>query len=208
MAFTLISQSYYQADAKSDLPASGTEGWHALVLDSSQRFTYRGGKWRSLETWEFLGSQVLAAPAQSMGVVFSARKYLMVMTYVSGKSALSTTKITFNSDTNNNYSFRTADDVSSTSGINQSGIDGSRNASDGEESNTSWLHNITGKAKRWYHHGPIDSSTPGQAPKLESSRGVYGITAGQITQITIDSGTAGVNLLAGSEISVWGRNED
>ena len=209
MAVVVSANGYFEVDTLADLASITTHvGSLAKVLDTTKFYHKQGNGWKSNSSWEIIGSVTLTAPAESITVTFSARKYLKTFVRIEGKSLTSKSRLRFNANANADYSFRIADDVSSLTGLNQSGIDLSKESTSNGEFWEGLLHNPSGKVKRFFHGGPFDADVVSQAPKLQSARANYGVTAGQITSLTIDSGTPLVNLLAGSEVVVWGRDED
>ena len=209
MAIVVSANGYFEVDTLGDLASITTHvGSIAKVISTTKYYHKQANGWKSNSSWEIIGQAVLASPAESIVVTFAARKYIRMFARVEGKSSSSKSRIRFNADSGANYSFRIADDTSTLTGLNQSGVDLSKEATANVEFWEGLVHNPDGKVKRFFHGGPFDGDVANQAPKLQSARANYAVAVGQITSATIDSGTAGVNLLAGTEMVVWGRDED
>ncbi|MDQ2978974.1 MAG: hypothetical protein M3R62_07120 [Acidobacteriota bacterium] len=137
----------------------------------------------------------------------SAKKFLRIDARIAGYSASATARLRFNGDTGNNYSYaRTDDDGGLNTGTAQSGIRVADTSITGPRYFTANVRNVSAQGKTVILEGASNSESAATAPTINHVRGVWGNTAAQITSVTLNSGTGGVNLLAGTEIWVWGSD--
>lgn len=157
--------------------------------------------------WFLLGSAILGANASDLTVSgLTAKKYLRIEVRIAGYSANSTARLRFNDDTGANYSFRRQDNNSATSsGTAQSGISVAQASITGSNFFSADIRNLATQAKTVVLEGMSGSESASVAPTINRVRGVWGNTSSQITSITVNSGGS-VNLLAGTEIIVWGSD--
>jgi hypothetical protein len=149
----------------------------------------------------------LAADAADLVVNLSgARKWLRVEARIAGYSTPGVARLRFNGDTGSNYSYARTDDAGAlNTGTSQDGIRVARTVTAGPRYFTVNIRNVAAQSKVVILEGTSGESAL-EAPVINHVRGVWGNTAGQITSLTVNSGSAGNLLLSGSEVSVWGTN--
>lgn len=139
----------------------------------------------------------------------SAKKWLRIEARIAGCSAGcgGTARLRFNGDVATNYSYARSDEVAAvTTGTSQSGIRMAQTVITGPRYFTADVRNVLAQAKVVILEGASGSESAGTAPTINHARGVWGNTSAQITSVTLNSGGGGDNLLAGTEIWVWGSD--
>ncbi len=125
---------------------------------------------------------------------------------IAGYSGASIASLRYNGDTGNNYSFaRIDDDGGLRTGTTQSGIPVADTSITGPGYFTANVRNVATQGKVVILEGASNSESAGTAPTINKVRGVWANTTAQITSVILNSGS-GVNLLSGTEMSVWGSD--
>ena len=134
------------------------------------------------------------------------KKWLRIDVRIAGYSGSSTASLRFNGDTGSNYSYARHDNNGPVnSGTSQTGIRVANSTITGPHYFTASVRNVSSQAKVVILQGASGSESASLAPTINDVRGVWGNSSAQITSVTLNNGGA-VNLLAGTEISVWGSD--
>ncbi len=158
--------------------------------------------------WGELGETTLGADAATLSVAsFAARKYLMIVIHIIGRSVDNNMLLTFNSDTGTNYTSRT-----SLNGGADATVTGAANidlGSAGTAENANYviyIINLAAQEKLGIAH-LLRTATAGSgtAPERREMVLKWANTAAQITTITLTQ-TSG-NLLAGCRMTVYGTSD-
>lgn len=137
----------------------------------------------------------------------SAKKFLRIDARIAGYSALSTARLRFNGDTGGNYSFSRSDGVAAVStSTSTNGIRVAQTDQTAPRYFSANVRNVSTQGKVVILEGASGSESAATAPTINHVRGVWGNTAAQITSVTLNSGSGATNLLAGTEIWVWGSD--
>lgn len=158
--------------------------------------------------WGELGETTLGADAATLSVAsFAARKYLMIVIHIIGRSVDNNMLLTFNSDTGTNYTSRT-----SLNGGADATATGAANidlGSAGTAENANYVIYITNLAAYEKlgiaHLLRTATSGSGTAPDRREMVLKWANTAAQITTVTLTQ-TSG-NLLAGCRMTVYGTSD-
>ncbi len=191
-------------------PATGLTRVFRDSADSKLKRKNPDGSLSNIEGWEFLGSTSLGANATSLGpLTIAARKHIMIIAHVVGYSGGSIAGFQFNGDTANNYSSSISDGVTApTNTTNTNYIRVAETNITGPRFVKAVVRNVASTVKKLLGQGQSNSDAAGTAPTLNNIAGIWANTAAQITTVTLWSGNAGINLLAGTEFAVWGRDDD
>jgi len=152
-----------------------------------------------------LGSGSLGADNTDLTVTLSsAKRYLRIEARIAGYGGNSVAKLRFNGDTGNNYAFARSDGIAAVSSTaSTSGISVAQTAISGPRYFSASVRNVSSQAKVVILEGSSGSESAGTVPTINHVRGVWGNTSAQITSVNLNSGA---NLLAGTEIWVWGSD--
>ena len=137
---------------------------------------------------------------------FDALNYLRVMVRISGYSGSGIAQLRFNGDAGTTaYAYRVSNNfaaaTTAVAGV-AAGIKVSQTATTGPRGLISFdIINITGRPHGIVYAGSDLSEVASTAPDVVLGAGIW-TTTSQITQITLEGG--GVNLLAGSDLTVYG----
>ena len=172
------------------------------------------GEWRSVNgpsnaanSWNFLGTGTLSADASDLTVNIAPRTWLKIEVRIAGYSASAIAFIRFNGDTGNNYSFARSDNTTAvTTGVSQSGIRVAQTSITGNRFFVAEVRNVATQGKAVILSGSSNTESSGAIPTINHVRGVWGNTVSRITSVTINSGAGGTNLLAGTQMTIWGSN--
>ncbi|MGH3117542.1 MAG: hypothetical protein ACRDQ2_10625, partial [Gaiellales bacterium] len=134
------------------------------------------------------------------------RKHLQIRVRIAGYSGSSIARLRFNGDTGSNYSDKRQDDAgapvanTTTSGIRLAAA----SLSGAHGIMVCDVINVATRAKSLIGEGHSSSESAAAAPVLHRSAGVWQNTTSQINSVTLNVGSGGGNLLAGTEIVVFG----
>lgn len=157
--------------------------------------------------WSLVGSGSLGVDSSDLTVAVSgAKQWLWVEARLAGRSSFGFATLQFNGDSANNYAFRRVDQSTialyssqaSTSAFqvgNSAVFPGYFNA---------YIRNVATDAKVISLDGMTGIESSASVPTVNTLRGIWNNTSDSISSITL-SCTAG-NLLAGSELWVWGSD--
>lgn len=136
----------------------------------------------------------------------SAKRWLRIEARIAAYSGGSIAKLRFNGDTGSNYAFARSDgNANVTSAAPTDGIRVAQGAITASRYFTANVRNVSSQGKVVILEGLSGSESAATVPTINHVRGVWDNTSAQITSVTLNSGS-GVNLLAGTEIWVWGSN--
>jgi hypothetical protein len=135
---------------------------------------------------------------------------LKILIRVAGYSASSVARLRFNGDSGTtNYSYSVSENFSapttSTSGT-ASGVNLATTTGSSQSDIEVVILNSAGIEKGIFWQGVCNSLVAGTAPAILLGSGIWANTAVAVNQITLDAGTGGGNLNAGTGISVFGCN--
>jgi hypothetical protein len=136
------------------------------------------------------------------------RKHLQIRIRIAGYSSSGTARIRFNGDNGNNYSDTRQDGNSApVSQTNQSGIRVAATETSSPRGIIVFdVINEATRAKSAIGRGHSTSESASIAPIINQSAGVWANTTAAIDTVTLNVGGGGGNLLAGTEVTVFGSD--
>jgi len=158
----------------------------------------------------FLGRTQLGADAEDISVSFTAQDgVFLIIVHIAGCSgAGAIAKLRPNNDTGANYSSTASEpaDAAATSTVNATGlILGEAAQTVARSPVVCWVNKpSSGQIAFLKAQGGDGSITPGTAITTINSVALWNNTVAQISSFTLNSGTAGINLLSGSYVEVYG----
>ncbi len=166
----------------------------------------------TLGSWKYLGNSIAGGSVATVGpLTFTARKHLLIRYRIAGNSGAGIARWQFGAggapDTGANYTFTTGDSsaaptsTTSTTGIQ---VAGAVVTTEGWGEVEIW--NASGVNKRISLHGSSQSSQLALATITSNMTEGMWVNTGQVTQIQLIGN--GVNLLTGTEFSVWGADDN
>jgi hypothetical protein len=159
--------------------------------------------------WRFLGNAVLGSAAATVAVTLLASlKHLRVEYYIAGYAgAGGIAMVQYNLDTGNNYNRTVSDNSGVPTQTNAtSGIRVANTTATTERFGEFKVRNVSAQKKFTVGHGTTLGAPTATGPNQNDFSGWWTNVAGLITSIQL--GNAGVNLLTGSELIVWGRDDE
>ena len=175
-----------------------------LIGTAAERTALSGA---AAQSWKELGRTTLGSAGTTISVTVAAKDNIMLLGFLDiAGSSISTVKMTFNSDTNDNYAVRrSANFAADSTLVSQDGIDVG-NVLALENFFTANIRNITTEEKLIetdvLEEGAAGSGT---APDTEVAISKWANTSAQITTITL---TGTNNFDTGSELIVLGMDDD
>jgi hypothetical protein len=196
-ANTSTAISSYQHKANSNFSRG-----EVVVLGWDPTDTHTANFWEELASVE-LGS---AGDNLSSGTI-TAKKYLWFQAYIIPTGGSANCNLTFNNDTDQNYSLRY------TEGTNEPTLTGERLISmDVAKKSTPFfingfvINNSANEKLTIIHQMNQSTATAGYAPTRNEIVGKWSNTSSVITEIDIDNPQVGVDYAIGSMLKVWGSN--
>ena len=186
--------------------AGGSDQWlsgsEIVILGWDDSDTHTTNFWEELASVE-LGS---AGDNLSSGTI-TAKKYLWFQAYIIPTGGSANCNLTFNNDTDQNYSLRY------TEGTNEQTLTGERLISmDVAKKSTPFfingfvINNSANEKLTIIHQMNQSTATAGYAPTRNEIVGKWSNTSAQITEIDIDNPQVGVDYNTGSILKVWGHD--
>jgi len=169
---------------------------------------YIGSPEQNPDGWQLLGSQLLAAPAVSMTASCSTnRRRLRAHIFVAGLSGADTVKLVCNADTNNSYSYRTAENgAADATAVAQPAMPITTLAGTGGHYVVLDIANSPLFVKRLMGQDCAGGSA-GFAPTHTRLTGVWLNTADALSSLTVSSAGGVATLSAGSKIAIFGSDQ-
>jgi hypothetical protein len=159
--------------------------------------------------WRWLGGAVLGTAAATVTVTLLASlKHLRVEYYIAGYAGGGgIAMVQYNVDTGNNYNRTVSDNSAAPTQTNATnGIRVANTTTTNERYGEFKVRNVSAQKKFTVGHGTTLGSPTATGPNQNDFSGWWTNVAGLITSIQL--GNAGVNLNVGSEIIVWGRDDE
>ncbi|MEK6328830.1 MAG: hypothetical protein AABM66_15100, partial [Actinomycetota bacterium] len=196
--------------------AASNNGFLYFATDDNGGTLYRsnGSSWTKVaasatSSWQKLGEASLSTAASDVTVSgLPPRKHLQIRIRIAGYSSSGIARLRFNGDTGTNYSDKRQDDAAAV--VSSTSTNGIRVAAAGTSAARGIIVfdviNEATRAKSAIGQGHSTSEVATIAPILNRSAGVWANTTSQIDSVTLNVGTGGGNLLAGTEVTVFGSN--
>lgn len=147
------------------------------------------------------------ASASVPTAAFDPENLLMVDVRISGYSAGSVARLQFNGDAGTTaYSYSVSENFAAPStgvAAAAAGINVATTTGVGRGLITFFIRNFIGQEHGLWFHGSTNSLVAATAPAIVMGAGIWA-TTNQITRITLDVGSGGGTLNAGTEITVYG----